>query len=99
DHRALRSFPTRRSSDLAQSDALVDARWPQLQDQVARLQSQLRRLGQLSQRRMQSLARTDRIGHATSVYRQRALFVLDKGVRQPRSEEHTSELQSRSDLV
>src|SRR5206468_8744709 len=79
DHRALHSFPTRRSSDLVTSScsrpSTCRRRWrhsiPRVQTTSRRSESKLR---QDSHQRWLSCART-------------------------RSEEHTSELQSRSDLV
>src|SRR5206468_12122662 len=65
DHRALRSFPTRRSSDLAPGD-----------------------------RGLVGVGRADHVQARDGAQRGE---VLDRLVG--RSEEHTSELQSRSDLV
>src|SRR5690606_40272976 len=85
-HRALRSFPTRRSSDLAADvgeqlrevargveadrDAPFAARAVDLQRQRGSIGAERRRLGGRREQR-----------------------------REPRSEEHTSELQSRENLV
>src|SRR5437868_13231902 len=81
DHRDLHSFPTRRSSDLAWIDYL-------LQRQPAH-QSHRRVRGELPPLRIRQEGERSEVVH----------HVSGAGVGDRRSEEHTSELQSRFDLV
>src|SRR5206468_12041910 len=76
DHRHLPSFPTRRSSDLADPAAL---------ERVLRKDAALEPVGSL----------TWFSGRDTCMRYDRRT----RSASRPRSEEHTSELQSRSDLV
>src|SRR5206468_7181358 len=84
--RALPSFPTRRSSDLSR-DPLV---WS------ARLSAERRRRHIVSRRRRR---RGHRAGTSAAHLRSVLQGGCGTGGRGERSEEHTSELQSRSDLV
>src|SRR5206468_12862423 len=90
DHRDLHSFPTRRSSDLARRYAAWSGEpgfrlgWP-----AVFLLSRNRTSG----RRDENARREKRSAHWSRWTRHRKHGGLD------RSEEHTSELQSRSDLV
>src|SRR5206468_6580618 len=84
-HSDLPSFPTRRSSDLRlHSIACVPPRWPDARPQD--------RGGGRARRRADGVAWTG--GHVTGRSRRER-----RSRRVERSEEHTSELQSRSDLV
>src|SRR5206468_10851044 len=91
-HIDLPSFPTRRSSDLAALMSVSDM-WPLFSESVL---LQLHR----------DLALQDALSLALQMFH-RALekvcrlrsFLCDRSRDRPRSEEHTSELQSRSDIV
>src|SRR5687768_17835710 len=87
DHRDLHSFPTRRSSDL-QRDVLLDERVLRL-GQDAHEITLAERL-ELDANREPPLQLGDEIGRLRHV---------ERAGRDERSEEHTSELQSRLHLV
>src|SRR5207302_10496928 len=93
---ALHSFPTRRSSDLAGGHLGLDPRQETQTagnaDQVARRSS-----ARAGTRRQSLQVRRFRQGLAQLIAQVR--LVLQLGDRVERSEEHTSELQSRENLV
>src|SRR5206468_11909278 len=96
DHRALHSFPTRRSSDLYMGMLATVINGLALQDALEKNGVPTR---------VQSAITMAQV--AEPFIRRRAVRHLEKGrvvifgggTGNPRSEEHTSELQSRSDLV
>src|SRR5699024_12658500 len=88
-HQDLHSFPTRRSSDLLESEkregenVYVPA-WKQAKDTIVSLNIYNRTLNKLENVNLDNLTAKDR---------------KENVMNQRRSEEHTSELQSRFDLV
>src|SRR5437868_2695646 len=94
-HRDLPPFPTRRSSDLAQRLASELARFPQTCMREDRL-SLLESLGLDGE---QAIANELRHGRRSLEEVQAGLERFRDGAGRHRSEEHTSELQSRFDLV
>src|SRR5690606_39420480 len=90
-HRGLHSFPTRRSSDLFVDRVDI----PELSAGlcVQRDQPTVDRSGE-------NLAAPDRDAAIDDVAaHDRGAALVDFGIERPRSEEHTSELQSRENLV
>src|SRR5690606_40706607 len=88
-HRAVRSFPTRRSSDLRKGVAQATDGGQQMAVQLAR-RSNMHRRGEGVVRRLPPI-------HMVVGVDGRLAAALPAG--QLRSEEHTSELQSRENLV
>src|SRR5206468_12932961 len=86
--RALHSFPTRRSSDLG--------RW---HEEIPRRHARGLRAGFGVQRREPRHRRSARAERMRSPHAARPALLRLASRTQRRSEEHTSELQSRSDLV
>src|SRR5699024_11938697 len=84
-HPALPSFPTRRSSDLATATAMLAAGDPIVV-----------RHGRIA---VQSTITTSTLQSAVAHAAKDEATLGQKGIGIPRSEEHTSELQSRFDLV
>src|SRR5207302_10446419 len=94
-HRSLLSFPTRRSSDLTMVLGLVRARQGRIQEAESLLHQAIA-----------GIERTDYVAERWEYYLSLAEFLLaqrqskeaDEWITK-RSEEHTSELQSRENLV
>src|SRR5699024_12247346 len=95
---SLHSFPTRRSSDLANSVLAVEAGASQIDGSLAGLGA-----GAGNTPTEVAAIAFERLGIETGVDTKKILDAADllKGMadRLPRSEEHTSELQSRFDIV
>src|SRR5699024_12784754 len=90
-HRPLHSFPTRRSSDLAAQVGSVD-RTAQRSDTLARM---IKLLDEAIAQNVQLVVYPET---TFTTFFPRHL-ITDQGELDTRSEEHTSELQSRFDLV
>src|SRR5207247_9724690 len=90
NHLDLHSFPTRRSSDLKSC-----ARIAELERQVGELTRQLQQL----QERLRAAVEITPALQKQYACTAQALGVSLAAARELRSEEHTSELQSRVDLV
>src|SRR5690606_41395218 len=98
DYPSVLSFPTRRSSDLKGDRVLTGAR--QHLELLGLAAADRTRVG-LNRAELEAHAREDaRVGvvHRPIAFLERG-FVHVEGVRILRSEEHTSELQSRENLV
>src|SRR5206468_11577727 len=93
-HRHLHSFPTRRSSDLIEFQRLV--RKMPVADEVMRYAVQLARTSRPSGANPPDFVK-QYLNYGASLRASQFLILGAKALA--RSEEHTSELQSRSDLV
>src|SRR5206468_9556983 len=96
-YRYLHSFPTRRSSDLSLGSFIGM--------EISRfifgcsLERATDALSDLTPRHRYRLKKTSDVERANDVYKQIARALVFRTPQIQRSEEHTSELQSRSDLV
>src|SRR5699024_11297380 len=90
DHRALRSFPTRRSSDLIELKAEEAGVTPK--EFVDKVSGEIKNIWDLMNTSYDKFIRTTDEDHEKQVKK-----IFKK--MYARSEEHTSELQSRFDLV
>src|SRR5690606_41673382 len=94
DHRDLHSFPTRRSSDLSAELPIREG------DAMLALYASLSSIGQIAGYQAEQILRDGAIpGELPTPSLQRFTLLINMPVALERSEEHTSELQSRENLV
>src|SRR5207253_3307207 len=98
-HRDLHSFPTRRSSDL-NGDGIPSAKEEIVSHPRFASEEVARRGKELYEQRLRPQVETDEnIGKIISIDVESGDYAIDDDLLKARSEEHTSELQSRGHLV